>query len=69
MVEVDLSTEVLKYLQHVDNYSDPKGALFIETTVSPVDYKLVCCILLNVVCCFELFLLYSYLCLTLVVFI
>ncbi|KAJ0736230.1 hypothetical protein HanPI659440_Chr11g0441191 [Helianthus annuus] len=37
MVKVDLSNELLKYLQHVDNYNGPKGALFIETTVSPID--------------------------------
>ncbi|XP_021979425.1 putative F-box protein At5g50220 [Helianthus annuus] len=37
MVEVDLINEVLKYLQHVDNYNGPKGTLFIETTISPID--------------------------------
>ncbi|KAF5780926.1 putative F-box associated interaction domain-containing protein [Helianthus annuus] len=33
IVEVDLCNESFKYLQHVDNYNGPKGALFIETTV------------------------------------
>ncbi|KAJ0566031.1 putative F-box associated interaction domain, F-box-like domain superfamily [Helianthus annuus] len=37
MIEVDLSNELLKYLQHVDNFNGPKGALLIETTVSPID--------------------------------
>ncbi|MFS7927591.1 hypothetical protein Hanom_Chr04g00310951 [Helianthus anomalus] len=37
IVEVDLCNESFKYLQHVDVYSGPKGALFIETTVSPTD--------------------------------
>ncbi|KAJ0792337.1 putative F-box associated interaction domain-containing protein [Helianthus annuus] len=39
-VEVDLCNEAFNYLQHVDNYNGPKGALFIETTVSPFEYKL-----------------------------
>ncbi|KAJ0944515.1 putative F-box associated interaction domain, F-box-like domain superfamily [Helianthus annuus] len=37
MIEVDLTNELLKYVQHVDNYNGPKGALLIETTVSPID--------------------------------
>ncbi|KAJ0484440.1 putative F-box associated interaction domain-containing protein [Helianthus annuus] len=37
IVEVDLCNESFKYLQHVDDYSGPKGALFIETIVSPID--------------------------------
>ncbi|KAF5780928.1 hypothetical protein HanRHA438_Chr11g0490821 [Helianthus annuus] len=40
IVEVDLCNESFKYLQHVDNYNGPKGALFIETTVSPIESKL-----------------------------
>ncbi|KAF5805851.1 putative F-box associated interaction domain-containing protein [Helianthus annuus] len=39
-VEVDLCNEAFNYLQHVDNYNGPKGALFIETTVSPIESKL-----------------------------
>ncbi|KAJ0703648.1 hypothetical protein HanPI659440_Chr14g0553551 [Helianthus annuus] len=37
VVEVNLSNEVFKYLQHVDSYNGSTGALFIETTVSPID--------------------------------
>ncbi|MFS7932492.1 hypothetical protein Hanom_Chr04g00368491 [Helianthus anomalus] len=32
MIEVQMSSRVFKYLQDVDTYNGPKGALFIETT-------------------------------------
>ncbi|KAJ0915047.1 putative F-box-like domain superfamily protein [Helianthus annuus] len=37
VVEADVSNEVIKYLYHVDCYNGSKRALFIETTVSPID--------------------------------
>ncbi|XP_022031341.1 F-box only protein 8-like [Helianthus annuus] len=34
-VEVQMSNESLNYIQHVDSFNGPKGALFLETIVSP----------------------------------
>ncbi|KAJ0590038.1 putative F-box associated interaction domain, F-box-like domain superfamily [Helianthus annuus] len=36
-VEVVLCNDSFNYIQHVDNYNGPKGALFLETIVSPFD--------------------------------
>ncbi|KAJ0512012.1 hypothetical protein HanIR_Chr11g0558471 [Helianthus annuus] len=36
IIEVDLCNESFMYLEHVDDYNGPKGALFIETTMSPI---------------------------------
>ncbi|KAJ0605674.1 putative F-box domain-containing protein [Helianthus annuus] len=36
-VEVLLCNDSFNYIQHVDSYNGPKGALFLETIVSPFD--------------------------------
>ncbi|XP_022030283.1 F-box/kelch-repeat protein At3g06240-like [Helianthus annuus] len=36
-VEVLLCNDSFNYIQHVDSYNGPKGALFLETIVSPSD--------------------------------